>query len=87
MNPSRFFRAGGGPCTVPAFGCSPWIAIGCAVVALLLMIACCAHAGGWPIPRSAYSTVRTPDPVVKVCTEERITTMAQAGAADRKVCK
>lgn len=42
----------------------------------------CAHAqqGSWPIPRP-FSTVRTPDPVPVVRSEERITTMAQARRA------
>jgi hypothetical protein len=43
---------------------------------VLLAFHGCAHAqqGSWRRPET--STVRTPDPVVKVCTEERITTMA-----------
>ena len=56
------------------------------IIAFILAAALLAsptHAHTWriPVPREAYTTERTPDPVVKVCTEERITTMAQARAA------
>jgi hypothetical protein len=37
MNPSRFFRTGGGPCTLPSFGCGPWVGI--IVLAVVVIIA------------------------------------------------
>lgn len=60
-------------------------------LALLCIFCTEAHAqqGSWNIPRSAFSTERTPDPVVKVCTEPQIRTMEHARAADakRRLCE
>lgn len=57
--------------------------IALAFLAFVGSLSQCAHAqqGSWGIPRSAFSTVRTPDPVPVVRSEERITTMAQARRA------
>jgi hypothetical protein len=50
------------------------------IIGLILVSMQCAHAqqGNWPIPRSAYSTVRTPDKPVKIGPEEWIRTMTDA---------
>lgn len=59
-----------------------------AVVAMVLGLYSCAQAQTWRIPVPMTSTERLPPaPPVKLCPEERITTIAQSRAADQKVCR